>query len=141
MDYNEWMRFSFHYHNALMILYYYQPQDLMSPMRLAMASVLDAVLFWLVGQTVFNPSNWQNVYQTLMADQAEYRRLLRDINPSMTSPVAPEAVLKKLIEGNKGYPRGKGDEQVGMALTDGAFNRTALDLGETGELNYRRSSL
>ncbi|KAH6898807.1 hypothetical protein B0T10DRAFT_543726 [Thelonectria olida] len=135
MDYHEWMRFSFHYHNALDILYYYGTQDLMVPMRLAMASVFDATLFWLVGQPVFNPSSWANVYPTLMLDLAEYRRLLRDSNPSMNSPVAPDAVLNKLFKSSKG------DERVGMDLTDKSFSRTALDIEEGVELNYRRSSL
>ncbi|KPM45486.1 hypothetical protein AK830_g1038 [Neonectria ditissima] len=100
LDDSEWMEFSWNYQNALDILYHQGPHTLMMPMRLAMAGIFDATLFWLAQQPVFMHllrTTWQRCLYTLLLDQAEYRRLLRELNPSTNSPIPDEAELKKLF--------------------------------------------
>ncbi|KAH6997801.1 hypothetical protein BKA56DRAFT_664466 [Ilyonectria sp. MPI-CAGE-AT-0026] len=100
LDDYEWVEFSWHYQNALDILYAQGSQTLMMPMRLAMVSVLDTTLFWLVRHPAFInllQTTWQHFPNTLLLDQAEYRRLLKENNPTTKSPVPTEAALEKLF--------------------------------------------
>ncbi|KAF4448956.1 hypothetical protein FALBO_16729 [Fusarium albosuccineum] len=98
--------FSWHYRSALGILYHERPKRLMMPMRLAMASVLDAVVYWLIRQPLFLSvirTTWEEVLQTAVLDIAEYRRLLREANPYTNSVLPNEAAIKKLFaEADKG---------------------------------------
>ncbi|KAF7542504.1 hypothetical protein G7Z17_g11507 [Cylindrodendrum hubeiense] len=101
LDDSEWAEFFWHYQNALGILHHEGPHALMMPMRLAMAGVLDATLFWLVRQPAFInllQTTRQLFPHTLLLDQAEYRRLLKEHNSTTNSPVPTEAGLKKLFE-------------------------------------------
>lgn len=142
MDNEEWSQFSWHYRNALDMVYMQSlPKHLMMPMRLAIASVIDATLFWLAAQPVFNTMNWQHVYTTLMLDQAEYRRLMMQCNPSMSSPIASEAVLKKLFESDKTYKRAKWYKSPPTESTNGTMDDEVFEPECRGEAGHRRFSL
>ncbi|KAF4969405.1 hypothetical protein FZEAL_10230 [Fusarium zealandicum] len=96
----DWVQFSCHYQSALDILFHQGPKKLMMPMRLAMASVLDAVLYWLIRQPLFLSmirTTWYGILQTSVLDMAEYRQLLKEVNPCVNSPLPDEAALKKLF--------------------------------------------
>lgn len=67
-----------HLHNALELLYREPSQDLVRPLRLAMAGVLDAMLFWLISQADFLDfvrKRWSHLLPKIATDQAEYRRI------------------------------------------------------------------
>jgi hypothetical protein len=98
LDCSQWVQFSWHYQRALDIVLRQQPRKLMMPMRLAMASILDAVIFWVVRQSLYNTelgSSWHGIIQSSMRDIAEYKQLQR------TSVSPSEAVLRELFEETK----------------------------------------
>ncbi|KAH7163281.1 hypothetical protein B0J13DRAFT_601818 [Dactylonectria estremocensis] len=121
---SELMDFSWHFQNALDILYNERCHHLMMPMRLAMAGLLDATLFWLVRQPGFIhllQTTWQRFPQTILLDQAEYRRLVKQRNGTTKSPVPNEAALEKL------FGNGKSREVIVDAeVVDSSPSRTAL---------------
>ncbi|GKU03761.1 hypothetical protein FLAG1_08281 [Fusarium langsethiae] len=97
---SSWVQFSWHYQTALEVIVREQPQKLMVPMRLAMASILDAMLFWLARQPLFVSelkSSWWKIMQMSMPDIAEYKRLCR--SPSnYNSPLPNEMALREMFE-------------------------------------------
>jgi hypothetical protein len=100
IDCSSWVQFSWHYQTALEVIVREQPQKLMLPMRLAMASILDAMLFWLARQPLFVSelkSSWWKILQMSMPDIAEYKRLCR--NPGIyNSPLPSETALREMFE-------------------------------------------
>ncbi|KAH7171173.1 hypothetical protein EDB81DRAFT_709748 [Dactylonectria macrodidyma] len=124
MNNSELMDFSWHFQNALDILYNERCHKLMMPMRLAMAGLLDATLFWLARQPGFIhllQTTWQRFPQTILLDQAEYRRLVKQRNGTPKSPVPNEAALEKLF-GN----RNSGEATVDAGFVDDSPSRTVL---------------
>ncbi|KAM0437707.1 hypothetical protein ACHAPT_002072 [Fusarium lateritium] len=101
LECSEWTQFSWYYQGALEILVHERSKKLMMPMRLALAGVLDAILFWLMRQPLFLSvlqTTWQGILQTSVLDIAEYRQLMRDANPYSNSPLPNEAALGKLFD-------------------------------------------
>lgn len=102
LDCSQWVQFSWHYQRALDIVLRQQPRKLMMPMRLAMASILDAVIFWVVRQSLYTTelgSSWHGIIQSSMRDIAEYKQLQRS---ALRSNILPsEAVLRELFEETK----------------------------------------
>ncbi|KAM0423239.1 hypothetical protein ACHAPD_001711 [Fusarium lateritium] len=85
---------------ALEVIVREQPQKLMVPMRLAMASILDAMLFWLARQPLFVSelkSSWWKIMQMSMPDIAEYKRLCRSPG-NYNSPLPSEMALREMFE-------------------------------------------
>ncbi|KAM0196792.1 hypothetical protein ACHAPI_005673 [Fusarium lateritium] len=96
---SQWVQFSWHYQRALDIVLRQKPRKLMMPMRLAMASILDAVIFWVVRQSLYSTElghSWQIIIQSSMRDIAEYKQLQRSILRNRLFP--SEAVLRELFE-------------------------------------------
>ncbi|KAM0337290.1 hypothetical protein ACHAPQ_003227 [Fusarium lateritium] len=96
---SQWVQFSWHYQRALDIVLRQKPRKLMMPMRLAMASILDAVIFWVVRQSLYSTElghSWQVIIQSSMRDIAEYKQLQRSILRNRLFP--SEAVLRELFE-------------------------------------------
>ncbi|SPJ78023.1 uncharacterized protein FTOL_06412 [Fusarium torulosum] len=96
---SQWVQFSWHYQRALDIVLRQQPRKLMMPMRLAMASILDAVIFWVVRQPLYTTElgmSWHGIIQSSMRDIAEYKQLQRSV--LRTSLFPSEAVLRELFE-------------------------------------------
>jgi hypothetical protein len=96
---SQWVQFSWHYQRALDIVLRQQPRKLMMPMRLAMASILDAVIFWVVRQSLYTTElgmSWHGIIQSSMRDIAEYKQLQR--SALRTSLFPNEAVLRELFE-------------------------------------------
>ncbi|KAG8675185.1 hypothetical protein FPOAC2_01232 [Fusarium poae] len=108
IDCSSWVQFSWHYQTALEVIVREQPQKLMVPMRLAMASILDAMLFWLARQPLFVSelkSSWWRIMQMSMPDIAEYKRLCRTPD-NYNSPLPSEMALREMFEEMKpGYER------------------------------------
>ncbi|CAJ0546132.1 Ff.00g096050.m01.CDS01 [Fusarium sp. VM40] len=99
LDCSQWVQFSWHYQRALDIVLRQQPRKLMMPMRLAMASILDAVIFWVVRQSLYTTelgSSWHGIIQSSMRDIAEYKQLQRSAQRNSVLP--SEAVLRGLFE-------------------------------------------
>ncbi|KAI5466819.1 hypothetical protein BGZ63DRAFT_449059 [Mariannaea sp. PMI_226] len=142
LEYTECIQFSCNYQNALWILHHQSPLALMMPMRLALASVLDGTLFWLVRQPLFLEilrTTWRQVMDAVFFDQREYRRLFGDLNPLAQSPVASEAALQRLFEVENNHHRN--EEGVKNGLGNG-IHEASVDSRERSEsMNYRRSSL
>ncbi|KAJ4130886.1 hypothetical protein NW768_006425 [Fusarium equiseti] len=100
IDCSSWVQFSWHYQTALEVVFRGQPLKLMMPMRLAMASILDAMLFWLARQPLFVSelkSAWWKILQMSMADIAEYKRLCRS-SGNYNSPLPTEMTLREMFE-------------------------------------------
>jgi hypothetical protein len=103
LDCSQWVQFSWHYQGALDIIIRGQPQKLMVPMRLAMASILDAVLFWVVRHPLFASdlkASWQRMLQNSMHYIAEYKQLCRSAH-LFNSPLPDELALLELFEETK----------------------------------------
>ena len=76
-----------------------------------MASILDAMLFWLARQPLFVSelkSAWWKILQMSMADIAEYKRLCR-ISGSYNSPLPTEMALREMFEETK-----SAEERIGI---------------------------
>ncbi|RGP60123.1 hypothetical protein FLONG3_10990 [Fusarium longipes] len=133
MDCSSWVQFSWHYQTALEVIVREQPQNLMLPMRLAMASILDAMLFWLVRQPLFVSelkSSWWKILQMSMPDIAEYKRLCR--NPIIyNSPLPSEMALREMFEEMKPGNERRTTESV-ATQTDAISENTA----SRGDLSY-----
>ncbi|KAJ4272094.1 hypothetical protein NW762_000804 [Fusarium torreyae] len=115
----EWTQFSWHYQGASEILYSEPFQKLMLPMRLAMASILDAVLFWFMQQPLFFSelkSAWYKIVQSNVPDIAEYRRLHRKANLYYNSPLPNETTLNQLFE--EMGPKEEARKSVGTQIED-----------------------
>ncbi|KAM6539030.1 hypothetical protein FALCPG4_000872 [Fusarium falciforme] len=98
---SEWNQFSWYYQAALDILAWERSKKLMRPMRLALASVLDAILFWLMRQPLFVSvlqTTWHKVLRASVMDIAEYRQLTRDANPFTNSALPDEPALRKMLD-------------------------------------------
>ena len=101
---NWWVEFGeAHLGGAFDIIYNQNAQDLMKPMRLALAGVLDATLFWLMAQQPFRhkmeSEEWQGWLPRLLADLVEFRQM-RDATRLDTSTLVPdESVLEALFTG------------------------------------------
>ncbi|KAG5809829.1 hypothetical protein H9Q74_006852 [Fusarium xylarioides] len=103
LDCSQWVQFSWHYQRALDIIVRGQPQKLMVPMRLAMASILDAVLFWVARHPLFASdmkTPWQKILENSMHDIAEYKQLCRSAH-LFNSPLPDELALLELFEQTK----------------------------------------
>ncbi|KAF5660959.1 hypothetical protein FHETE_8624 [Fusarium heterosporum] len=99
LDCAQWVQFSWHFENALELILQEKPDQLMMPMKLAMASILDAIIFWVVKQPLFNSelrSSWRRIMQKSLRDIAEYKQLQR--NALHTTLLPREAVLRELFE-------------------------------------------
>ncbi|KAM0345278.1 hypothetical protein ACHAPU_006677 [Fusarium lateritium] len=99
LDYAQWVQFSWHYESALELILQEKPRQLMVPMKLAMASVLDAIIFWVVKQPLFNTelrSSWSRIIQKSLYDVSEYKQLQR--TALHTTLLPREAVLRELFE-------------------------------------------
>lgn len=98
---SEWNQFSWHYQAAMGVLLWERSKKLMRPMRLALASVLDAILFWLLRQPLFVSvlqTTWHKVLRASVMDIAEYRQLTRDANPFTNSALPDEAEIRKILD-------------------------------------------
>jgi hypothetical protein len=88
--------FVVHLHDALELTYGEHRQELMKPMRLALAGVLDASLFWLVSYPLFldlvSSPMWKRHAQAISDDQFEYRRLLTKY-PTRRGRITPSETL------------------------------------------------
>ncbi|KAF4436261.1 hypothetical protein FACUT_6653 [Fusarium acutatum] len=103
LDCSQWVQFSWHYQRALDIIVRGQPQKLMVPMRLAMASILDAVLFWVVRHPLFASdlkTPWQKILENSMHDIAEYKQQCRSAH-LFNSPLPDELTLLELFAQTK----------------------------------------
>ncbi|KAF4342601.1 hypothetical protein FBEOM_3458 [Fusarium beomiforme] len=133
MDCSEWIHFSCHYQSALDIIIRGQPQKLMIPMRLAMASILDAVLFWVVRHPLFTKelkASWQGILQISMHDIAEYKQLCRG-TPMFNSPLPGELALMELFEETKAGKELEPTKSVGTQTEDNSSDKDA----EEGQRN------
>ncbi|KAF4455090.1 hypothetical protein F53441_2529 [Fusarium austroafricanum] len=122
---SQWAEFSWHYQSALEIILGGQPQKLMKPMRLAMASILDAVLFWVLRHPLFASelnTSWQRMLQNSMHDIAEYKQLCR--SPQIfNSPLPSEFALMQLFEGTKPVKQREPTKSAGTQ-TEGILSDT-----------------
>lgn len=136
---SEWNQFSWYYQAALDILAWERSKKLMRPMRLALASVLDAILFWLMRQPLFVSvlqTTWHKVLRASVMDIAEYRQLTRDANPFTNSALPDEAALRKLLdeveEERKQFKKQVKKRRVftesGMMLQDGKMGDLGAEL-------------
>ncbi|RSL48310.1 hypothetical protein CEP54_012984 [Fusarium duplospermum] len=136
---SEWNQFSWYYQAALDILAWERSKKLMRPMRLALASVLDAILFWLMRQPLFVSvlqTTWHKVLRASVMDIAEYRQLTRDANPFTNSALPDEAALRKLLdeveEERKQFKKQSKKRRVftesGMMLQDGKMGDLGAEL-------------
>ncbi|UPK98158.1 hypothetical protein LCI18_009093 [Fusarium solani-melongenae] len=101
LECSEWNQFSWYYQAALDILAWERSKKLVRPMRLALASVLDAILFWLMRQPLFVSvlqTTWHKVLRASVMDIAEYRQLTRDANPFTNSALPDELALRKMLD-------------------------------------------
>lgn len=101
LSYTEWVQFQWHYQSALEIIYHDRHSRLMSPIRLAIAGVLDALLFWLIRQPAFLEllqTTWRRLLRSTVLDIAEYRDLITSLNPHAIRSVSTEAELRQLFE-------------------------------------------
>ena len=94
--------FVVHIHDALEITYGESQQALMKPMRLALAGVLDASIFWLVSYPLFveltASAMWQRHSQAILDDQSEYRQLLGQYLFLQEGNVPPEEANGRAFE-------------------------------------------
>ncbi|KAM5356047.1 hypothetical protein ACJ41O_002693 [Fusarium nematophilum] len=121
LDCAEWVQFSWHYQNAVDILFHETPQKLMRPMKLAMVSIIDAVLFWLIRQPLFLSviqTTWHGILQTIVVNIAEFRQESRDANPYANSPLPTEAALRNLFAEADGETGGHGKARVGASSNE-----------------------
>ncbi|KAF5552960.1 hypothetical protein FNAPI_6878 [Fusarium napiforme] len=146
LDCSKWVQFSWHYQRALDIIVRGQPQKLMVPMRLAMASILDAVLFWVVRHPLFASdlkTPWQRILENSMHDIAEYKQLCRSTH-LFNSPLPDELALLELFEqtkAEKGPP--EPSKSVGTQTEDGGSEQELK--GQRSDVSFtqreRRGSL
>lgn len=90
-----------HLRDALWLTYTQRAQVLMQPMRLAMASILDATLFWLLPQPAFQVElckrPWSDWLQMILMDQIEYRQRLVKVHTHAGSTILDEKELDALL--------------------------------------------
>lgn len=93
--------FMAHLHNALELVYSEHDQRLMMPMRMAVAAVVDSALLLIIQQprasSLMNTTMWEQHSRAICADQAGYRRLIRNPVQARGWLVPKEDVLRALV--------------------------------------------
>ncbi|KFA73454.1 hypothetical protein S40288_08471 [Stachybotrys chartarum IBT 40288] len=101
MQSEEVASFMAHLHNALELVYSERDQRLMMPMRMAVAAVVDSALLLIIQQprssSLVNTTMWERHSRAICADQAEYRRLIRNPVQARGWIVPKEDVLRALV--------------------------------------------
>lgn len=101
---NWWVEFGeAHVSGAVEIIYGQPSQELMKPMRMALARVMDATLFWLLAQKAFRQQlespRWKVWLPKVLADLVEFRQL-RDATGLRPMTIVPDESLLDELLGN-----------------------------------------
>jgi hypothetical protein len=101
-EHNWWVEFGeAHLSGALEIVYGQPAQELMKPLRLALAGVVDATLFWLLAQPSFREAleseNWRIWLPKVLADVVEYRHIKDTLSPRRMTIVPEDVYLDSLM--------------------------------------------
>ncbi|KAF7560864.1 hypothetical protein G7046_g3303 [Stylonectria norvegica] len=98
---NEWTAFSWCFSNVFDIIYHHGPQRLMKPMRMAVASVLDATLFWMLQHPMMLGilrTTWHIHLPNISADHAEYRVLRGRLDANVVAGISDQTSLNQLFD-------------------------------------------
>lgn len=101
-EHNWWVEFGeAHLSGALEIVYGQPAQELMKPLRLAIAGVVDATLFWLLAQQPFREAleseSWRIWLPKVLADVVEYRHIKDSLSPRRMTVVPEDVYLDSLM--------------------------------------------
>lgn len=99
---NWWVEFGeAHLGGALEIVYGQPAQELMRPMRMALAAVVDATLFWLIAQPSFrevlDTEGWKVWLPLVLADVVEFRRMRDTLGADRMTIVPNDAYMESLL--------------------------------------------
>jgi hypothetical protein len=98
----EFVAFALHLQNTLEIAYGAPDQNLMRPIRMALASFLDASIMFVLQHSqsaqLTSSEPWTRYASLIWADQIEYRRSLGQSHPLKGSTVPDQKTLVMLME-------------------------------------------
>lgn len=101
MSIRDLFEFSTHLCNCMGILYSQEENRTLDPMRLAIAGVVDATLFYLMRYPSFVDlmrTNWRPFLPSVCADQARYRHARGDFDRPQRTGLPDEATLGVLFD-------------------------------------------
>lgn len=98
----EFITFALHLQNTLEIAYGAPDQNLMRPIRMALASLLDACIMFVLQHSqsaqLTGSEPWTRYASMMWADQIEYRRSLGQSHPLKGSAIPDQKTLVMLME-------------------------------------------
>lgn len=101
-EHNWWVEFGeAHLNGAFEIVYGQPAQDLMKPLRIALAGVVDATLFWLLAQQPFREKleteSWKAWLPHVLADVVEYRHMRETMGSQLMTVVPEDSYLDNML--------------------------------------------